>query len=72
MCFALGMRSIEDLVWRLSKVVYNPYRGESFYGIIDGIDILSTLVGQMVEDIYCLNGSLAFLFASKDQINPVM
>ena len=66
------MRPTEYLMRRLPKVMNDPNRSQPLYRIVNIVDILGALVRQVMEDIDCFNGGIAFLLAPEYQIDPVV
>ena len=66
------MRLGEDLVWGLAKIVYNTNGGTLFVRINDVVDILSSMVRQVMKDIDVLDGSVSALLGSKNEIDPLV
>jgi hypothetical protein len=70
--FTCLVRFGEYLVRSLPEVVDDAYCGETFDGIGDVVEIFGAVVGEVVEDVYGFDGSFSALFATKDEVNPLM
>lgn len=66
------MRSLEQLLGGLAKVVDDTYRGIALDGICQGINVHSTLVCEVMKHIKCLHSFLALLLVAEDQVNPLV
>ncbi len=56
----------------MAKVVDETNGGVFLQWIVDSLDIDIALVEEMMEDIDSVNGGLALLFVSKNQVNPLV
>ena len=66
------MRTPEKLRRTLTKVVYLADRGSSDHRIVNSVYIDLSFVGQMDKYIHRVDGGLAPLLVSKNQVNPAM
>ena len=64
------MHTITHLLRHLSKVMDKRNGCNSFHGILNLVNIHSTLIKEMMEHIMSLHSFISTLFAAKDKINP--
>ena len=59
-------------MWCLAKVVDYADSSKTLDRIHDVVEVFGAVVGEVMEDVDAFNGSLATLFAPKDEIYPLV
>ena len=56
----------------LAEIMNDPDRRQSLDRILDMVEVLCSVIGEVVEDVRRVHSRFSFLFGPKDEIDPLV